>query len=871
MTEPSPETLGRYMIRAEIGRGGFATVYQALDTSLNREVALKVLHPQMSADRSFVERFRKEARTLASLRHPNIVTIYEVSEVEGRLFIAMELAHGPSLAQAIVDRKHFPWADALAVLKPVSEALDYAHGQGVVHRDLKPANVLLDAERGPQLTDFGFARLLGDSSASMSLSGGILGTPAYIAPEVWELDTATPAADIYALGCIAYEMLAGTVLFPGKTPMQSMRAHDHGPQFPTTWPEDVPPGVDAALQVALARKPENRYPKATTFWHALNDLEANAQASREQVERQAIANQWKVEVAAAMAASEWSAARMAVGRWLAATPDDPQALAARKEIEQQMQPEAERQQKEEAERAAQVALAAETARRAEDERTRQEAERKAKEEDERQAREEQERQRQAELAAQAAAAEKAKLDAEERERQKRAAETAALEKSKREAAENERQRQELEDIAPRPIAAGSQPEMKKPSKVKWILAAGLIIAILAIGLFIAAPKNPPVPTVLPPTEVSMGVAPTPTRPPADIPTQLPTDMPTEPPTVLPTEPLTVPPTELPTVPPTEPPTPTTAPNFGISAANVSQLQPLQRLTGVTELVRQVVFSPDSQWLAASSGNQSDFNVRVWQIPAGTLYKTLAAPTGIVWSVDFARDGTRIGATSEGNVYLWSFPDGELQKEVRVMNQAPSIAFAPDNERLAVGGTEGISLLHVADGSLIAKYSADRLNTTNLAFSPDGKILAEGATDRVARLVNVDDGQILRSLQLPHQGYSLTMSPDGSLVAIGLCFDSGTSGCTTGQVWVWRISDGEVLYKLDVSDGGMEGIAFSPDGELLAASGSGSILLWRMTDGQQVGTLSPPGGRPGSISFSPDGLYLASGEQDNGITLWGIQP
>ena len=268
MTESSFQTLGRYTIRAEIGRGGFATVYQALDASLDREVALKVLHPQMSADRTFVERFRKEARTLASLRHPHIITIYEVSEVEGRLFIAMELAHGSSLAQAITDRKRFAWTDTLAVLKPVSEALDYAHGQGVVHRDLKPANILLDAERGSLLTDFGFARLLSDSSASMSLSGGILGTPAYIAPEVWELDTATPPADIYALGCIAYEMLTGDVLFTGKTPMQSMRAHDRGPQFPTTWPADVPPNVDAVLQVALARQPASRYSNATTFWHA---------------------------------------------------------------------------------------------------------------------------------------------------------------------------------------------------------------------------------------------------------------------------------------------------------------------------------------------------------------------------------------------------------------------------------------------------------------------------------------------------------------------------------------------------------------------------------------------------------------------------
>jgi eukaryotic-like serine/threonine-protein kinase len=386
MIEPSLQTLGRYTIRAEIGRGGFATVYQALDTSLNREVALKVLHPQMSADRSFVERFRKEARTLASLRHPHIITVYEVSEVEGRLFIAMELAHGLSLANAIGDRKRFAWADALAILKPVCEALDYAHGQGVVHRDLKPANVLLDAERGPLLTDFGFARLLSDSSTSMSLSGGILGTPAYIAPEVWELDTATPAADIYALGCIAYEMLTGDVLFVGKTPMQSMRAHDRGPQFPATWPEDVPPGVAAALQVALARKPENRYPKATTFWHALNDLDANAQAAREQTERQAVADQWKAEVTAAMAAGEWSAAKMAVGRWLSITPNDPVALAMRDEIARRMEQEEQEAREARKTQIAEAAVAAEVARKAQEElearRTTQEAKaaRKAKEE-----------------------------------------------------------------------------------------------------------------------------------------------------------------------------------------------------------------------------------------------------------------------------------------------------------------------------------------------------------------------------------------------------------------------------------------------------------------------------------------------------------
>ena len=500
MAESSLQTLGRYTVRAEIGRGGFATVYQALDTSLNREVALKVLHPQLLTDRSFVERFRKEARTLANLRHPHIVTVYEVNEVEGRLFIAMELAHGFSLARAIAERQRIKWGDTLSILKPVSEALDYAHGQGVVHRDLKPANILLDAERGPLLTDFGFARLLGDSSASMSLSGGILGTPAYIAPEIWELDTATPAADIYALGCIAYEMLTGEVLFVGKTPMQAMRAHDRGPQFPASWPEDVPRGVEAVLQVALARKPEGRFPKATPFWHALNDLEANAQVTREQAERQAVATQWKAEAEAAMAAHEWSAAKMAVGRWLSITPDDQQAQAARAEIERQIQREAERRQMQEDAR-----------------RLRRETEEKARREAE-----ERERPEQAELAAPAAGAEKAKREAEERERQRQVAQAAALETSKREAAERERQRQATAREAQRPAREAPRAEKSLPrsagksNKMRWVYVAGAVVALVVIGILIAngsiplIPNPTPIPAATqPPTPPPEAMTPTP--------------------------------------------------------------------------------------------------------------------------------------------------------------------------------------------------------------------------------------------------------------------------------------------------------------------------------------------------------------------------
>jgi serine/threonine protein kinase len=280
MTE-STQQFGKYRILEELGVGGFASVYKAVDTTLDRQVALKILHPQLLTDRRFVQNFRQEARTLAALRHPQIITIYEVGEVEGRLFIAMDLAHGVSLAQSIAKRGRIPWDEMLAVLKPVCEALDYAHGQKVVHRDLKPANLLLDMQRGALLTDFGFARLMAENSASMTMSGGIIGTPGYIAPEVWENNAADTPVDIYALGCIVYEMLTGDVLFKGQTPLQAVYAHSRGPQFPSMWPDDVPPGITTVLAKALARDPADRYASAGALWQALYQLNSQVQTASE--------------------------------------------------------------------------------------------------------------------------------------------------------------------------------------------------------------------------------------------------------------------------------------------------------------------------------------------------------------------------------------------------------------------------------------------------------------------------------------------------------------------------------------------------------------------------------------------------------------
>ena len=268
-----PETLGKYRILSELGSGGFATVYRAEDTTLGREVALKVLDPLLLRDAAWVTHFHKEARTVAALDHPRIVTIHEIAEAEGRLFIAMKLIAGPSLDKALAARGPLPWEMTLRLTREIADALGYAHDRGILHRDLKPGNVLLEPRLGALLTDFGFARLVGESSMSLSLSGGLVGTPHYLAPELWHNQPGGPASDLYALGCILYEMVLGRKAFPGDTAPAVMTAHLLQPlDLPDVWPPGTPPGLDAVLRAALAREPEARIARVADFLAALEGL-----------------------------------------------------------------------------------------------------------------------------------------------------------------------------------------------------------------------------------------------------------------------------------------------------------------------------------------------------------------------------------------------------------------------------------------------------------------------------------------------------------------------------------------------------------------------------------------------------------------------
>ena len=215
MKDSIPRTLGKYKIVEEIGRGGFATVYKAIDATLNRTVALKVLVAPPPGDPTFLERFWREARTAANLKHPNIVSIYEVAEIEGRYCLAMEFLPGRTLAQVLQEEKVLPPRRVAEITQQLASALDYAHARGFVHRDIKPSNIITDDQGHVTLTDFGTVKPA--EGTKLTAPWMSLGTPEYMSPEQIGGLAIKPASDIYYLGIVCYEMLSGQVPFSGST------------------------------------------------------------------------------------------------------------------------------------------------------------------------------------------------------------------------------------------------------------------------------------------------------------------------------------------------------------------------------------------------------------------------------------------------------------------------------------------------------------------------------------------------------------------------------------------------------------------------------------------------------------------------------
>ncbi len=281
--------LGKYDIHEVIGKGGFGTVYRATDRALGVERAVKIMHPALSQDVGFLERFRLEAHLAARFEHPHIVPVYDLDEINGVVFLAMKYLSGGSLKQRLANQGALPFPVAVKLLAQMASALDHAHQQGLIHRDVKPANILFETDELIRLSDFGFAKAMTghDGSSSLTLSGGLIGTPLYMAPEIWRHKPVSPAVDQYSLACLFFECLTGQTLFAGESPADIMTRHVlDGPEFPASWPSGVPTSLTAVLEKALARDPAARFASCGQFAAAVAAL---AQPAARPVSRPAAA------------------------------------------------------------------------------------------------------------------------------------------------------------------------------------------------------------------------------------------------------------------------------------------------------------------------------------------------------------------------------------------------------------------------------------------------------------------------------------------------------------------------------------------------------------------------------------------------------
>jgi serine/threonine protein kinase len=250
-----------------------AVVYRATDIRLKRPVAIKLLPPDVAYRTEVRQRFLREAETAAQLNHPNIVPIYSVDEREGLVFFVMALVEGESLATRL-ERGPLPVGEACRVLREVADALAYAHGRGVIHRDIKPDNILLDRESGrAMVTDFGIARAA-EADSRLTLTGVLVGTPAYMSPEqILEEREIDGRSDLYSLGVVGYQMLTGELPFKASSPSAMMMKHMSEPAPPIhSLRPDLPPALAVAIDRALAKRPEDRWPDAAAFRDAVGGL-----------------------------------------------------------------------------------------------------------------------------------------------------------------------------------------------------------------------------------------------------------------------------------------------------------------------------------------------------------------------------------------------------------------------------------------------------------------------------------------------------------------------------------------------------------------------------------------------------------------------
>ncbi|MGB1249821.1 MAG: protein kinase domain-containing protein [Candidatus Promineifilaceae bacterium] len=678
MNEKYPYSFGKYRIESEIGRGSFGTVYHAVDTLLKRPVALKLLDPIYMRDRPWSRRFRREAIVMARLEHPHIVSVYDTGEQDGRLFIAMQLIAGSNLAELLQTHGPLNWERAVALMTQLASALDYAHQTNIVHRDLKPANILIHEDRAT-LTDFGLARIVESNSQSMTTNGGVAGTYQYMAPELFNDEEPRRSTDIYALGCILYEMVTAQVLFGAGTTAAVISAHLKPLKLQHEFGNDVPQGLADILQIALAKEPAERYQSGRAFAKALNNIAiARLAEPYAELEQLIVIQKQVIEL-------ELSDTSYAPNK----SPNDAELHSHTQtnyETETHQQRDSDDSQMQQFEsRIGLIRQYNQLTNAVNGKRWR---------------------------TAQLIAEQIISQDSNFRDVPARLATINA-------------------HIAKQKTPNIQSNSLSSPTIWQLMAMTALIIIIGSIATILyrqdpervaAVETNTPTATL---ERSSTAIKTSPTINATQTKDALLTNAATKTPTPVPSN--TVAATQTPTI------TPTPAP-VAIRADNAARVQQVHRLG--KGAISSVAYSPDGALIAVSG------SLGIFFYDAETLTEVRHIET-TDWTntISFSPDGTHIasdlGASSVG---IWRVSDGSLLHSLEQHTDwVRSVAFSPDGSLLASGSSDDtVKLWRVSDGALLHSLEQHTSSVNSVAFSPDGHLLASASIDGTVRLWGVEE-------------------------------------------------------------------------------------------------------------------------------------
>ncbi len=871
-------TLGTYQVADSVGRGGMATVYKAYDPATDRYVAIKVLSEEFAQDSGFLARFEREAKVVASLQHVHILPVFEYGQKSGITYLVMPYISSGTLRD-LLERERLSVAEAVRIFVQLGEAVDYAHRRKVLHRDLKPGNVLLDSSGNVLLTDFGLTRLVETPS---TLTGtGVIGTPAYMAPEQAQGEDVDARGDIYSLGVMLYEMITGDVPFKADTPIAVIFKHINDP-LPSARLKvaDLPEGIDQVILRATAKKPADRFQTAGEMVQALrraaNTLFAAtmlnsgadstgsgayvpvsptmvAHSPRRNRRSLALGLGVVILVAAAIVIlalagvlgggdSDQTPTSGAVAQQPTVTPTALPSATSTPPLTPMIQ----------AVRTIPV-------------------------------------------------------------RQQPGSQYPVI------GSVDVGQRLDITGIS----EDGAWYQIRLPDgTLGWVAASPAMVSTLgdlggvpvvviltatptatatSTATATATPTDTPTatptatPTNTPTATATVTATPTDTPPPTRTPSFTPTvtatptatttatATPTRTPTATftPTVTLTLTPTPSVTFTPSATPTQTltltpspapTRPAFEM-AAEYKELAVLDAHNG--NAVFGVAYSPDGTLFATVSKDQMAW---LWDAATERPVETLAGHIGTVFGVAFSPDGQRLAtAGADGTVRLWNVVTG-LQLLVLPQHTERGVfrvAFSPDGTLIAAGGQDGsIGLWDAQTGELIKAWTGHQGVVYGVAFSADSRMLAtSGADDHVIRLWYMDRASPQFGLQVialtsTLQGLNeIAFSPDGTTLAVGGFPPS---------IELWNLvagspTAGQVRATLQGHKGStVTTLAYSPDGTVLASGGDdSSVFLWDMRTGTQIARLRGLTSVVQSVAFAPDGRRIICGNDDGSLRIWGV--